>query len=246
VFNIAQLSLRDMTACGNALRLCGQGASSSAEVSERMVHYLYDQFGDPTTGEHAFALVRFFQTQTYGALSPALQEEAQRLLGGPATGPDMKCLTLMATRGLDPAWNACEDSKGHQAIPLPAPEAIAAIPMISQLISQFGIEAKTLLEPDKNLLADLSQRTYNVFHVEEVPGSPYVPAQQQFVQPYGIRSVLGFGGMLPSGEMFALILFARVPIPASTASMFRPLAVSAKLAVMPFVAEAPPAMKRAA
>jgi hypothetical protein len=51
---------------------------------------------------------------------------------------------------------------------------------------------------------------------------------------------------LPSGEMFALILFSRVSIPTSTANMFRPLAVSAKLAVMPFVGETPAAMKRAA
>jgi hypothetical protein len=246
VFSIARLSLRDMTACGNALRLCGQEASATTEVAERIVSYLYDQFGDPVTGERAFALVRFFQTRTYDRLPVALQAKAQQMYGGASTEPDMKCLTLLATRGTETAWNALETSEGHQVIPLPSPGAIAAIPMISQLISQFGIEAEVLLKPNPDLIADLAQRTYNVFHVAEAAGSPHVPAQQQFVQPYGIRSVLGFGGILPSGEMFALILFSRVSIPTSTANMFRPLAVSAKLAVMPFVGETPAAMKRAA
>ena len=43
----------------------------------------------------------------------------------------------------------------------------------------------------------------------EAAGSPYIPAQEDFVQPVGIRSVLGFGGMLPGGDIFVVILFSR-------------------------------------
>jgi len=52
--------------------------------------------------------------------------------------------------------------------------------------------------------------------------------------PFGIRSVIGFGGMLPSGNLFAVILFTKVPIPRETADLFRPLALSVKLAILPF------------
>lgn len=73
-----------------------------------------------------------------------------------------------------------------------------------------------------------------------------MPAQEGFVLPYGVRSVLGFGGLLPGGDLFVVILFSRVPISREVADLFRPLALSAKLAVLPFTAgpiftEGPPA-----
>ncbi len=52
--------------------------------------------------------------------------------------------------------------------------------------------------------------------------------------PFGVRSVLGFGGVLPRGELFAVIVFARIPLPPETAEMFKPLALSVKLAILPF------------
>src|SRR5437764_1306733 len=100
-----------------------------------------------------------------------------------------------------------------------------------------GLEEVAVIRPDPAVLLDLAQRTYNVFHVAEARDSPYVPAQDDFVVPHGIRSVLGFGGVLPDGCLFAVTLFARVPIPRVTADFFRTLALSAKLAVLPFVGE---------
>jgi hypothetical protein len=73
-----------------------------------------------------------------------------------------------------------------------------------------------------------------VFYVSEATGSPYIPAQKEFVEPYGVRSVVGFGGLLPEGDLFAVILFARVLIPRDTAEMFKPLALAAKLSVLSF------------
>ena len=107
-------------------------------------------------------------------------------------------------------------------------------PMISQLVRQFGLEPATVIGADSSLLVDLEQKSYNVFHVPVARESPYVPAQAEFVVPYGIRSVIGFGGMLPSGNLFAVILFTRVPIPQEIADLFRPLALSVKLAILPF------------
>jgi hypothetical protein len=107
--------------------------------------------------------------------------------------------------------------------------------MISQLIIQFGLEVSALIQPDPALLVDLEQRTYNVFHVPDAVGSPHIPAQQGFVIPFGIQSALGFGGMLPTGDLFAVILFSKVHVPRATAEMFKTLALSVKVAVVPFV-----------
>ena len=41
--------------------------------------------------------------------------------------------------------------------------------------------------------------------------------------------------MLPGRDLFAVILFSRVPIPRSTAELFRPLALCVKIALLPFV-----------
>lgn len=41
----------------------------------------------------------------------------------------------------------------------------------------------------------------------------------QLIVPFGIRSVLGFGGMLPDGNLFAIIMFSKVPVPREKADM---------------------------
>ena len=48
------------------------------------------------------------------------------------------------------------------------------------------------------LIGDMSKKTYDTFYVPESVGSPYIPTQDDFVIPNGIKSVLGFGGVLSS------------------------------------------------
>ena len=75
-------------------------------------------------------------------------------------------------------------------------------------------------------MVDVATNSYNVFYVEEAAGSPHVPAQETFVQPFGIRSVVGFGWVLPTDELYAVIMFTRVHVPRQTAAMFRVVALS--------------------
>lgn len=99
--------------------------------------------------------------------------------------------------------------------------------MIAALIKQFGLTIESVVSPPQ--MADaLSGKTYNVFHVPEARGSAAIPAQAEFVIPYGIRSALGFGGVLRTGDLFAVIMFSKVPIPEDTASRFRNVALEVK------------------
>ena len=91
-----------------------------------------------------------------------------------------------------------------------------------------------VIKPDPKLLLDTEQKTYNVFYVPDALGSPYIPAQQEFVVPCGIKSVLGLGGVFPSGDIFAIIMFVRVPITEEVADLFKTLALNIKIAVLPF------------
>ena len=107
--------------------------------------------------------------------------------------------------------------------------------MIARLINQFGIEVGAVMRPDPMLLGDLSQKTFNTFYVPEAVGSPYIPFQDDFVLRYGIKSLLGFGGVLASGEHFVVIMFSKVSIPDQTAQIFSGMASWVKDAVGPFV-----------
>lgn len=101
-------------------------------------------------------------------------------------------------------------------------------------MTQFGISVDALLPSGHELLVDEHEKSYNVFFVPRAAGSPYVPVQRESVLRYGIQSVVGFGGLLPSGNLFAVILFTRAEIPRETAELFRTLALAVKVAVLPF------------
>ncbi|MDX2241810.1 MAG: hypothetical protein NW224_14080 [Leptolyngbyaceae cyanobacterium bins.302] len=234
MYDLKLFSLSDMTECGAALRKLGAGAHSMEEVADCVVQYLYEQFQDDQTGQSPFALVRCFKTHPYGELSPDLHAFAKMMLGNHGESPSMKCLTLLATIGDRPEWQTRQASQGHQAIPLVSEQLVAQSPMISQLIRQMGLEIGAVLEPSPDLIMDLEQRTFNVFLVADAIASPYVPAQAEFVIPCGIRSVLGFGGMLPSGNLIALVLFSKCPISHETADLFKTLALNIKMAMLPF------------
>jgi hypothetical protein len=233
MYDISNFSLSDMTQCGVALRKAGAEASSMEEAAIRVVTMLHDELR-AESGKRGCVLVRTFITLPYQQLPAEQQAFAARILPEIVDRPDLKCLTLLATAGEEPAWNDRRASLAHQALPLPSEESIARSPMISQLIRQLGVEIGTLLAPPSDMMVDNTQHTFNVFHVLEAVGSPHIPAQQQFVIPYGVQSVLGFGGLLPPGELFATILFTRVRVPREVAERFKTLALNVKVALLPF------------
>lgn len=232
--DLATFSLADVVRFSSELRVSSSGAASMEEAASRAVTHLYDSLVDASTGKGAIALIRLFKTHPYGALDSEQQQFADRLLGEHDPRPEMRCLTLLATRGEKPEWNDRRASRGHVAIPLPSEKIVENAPMIAQLISQLGVDISALLRPEPEMIVDLAQKSYNVFHVPEAKGSPYIPAQSDFVIPFGIRSVLGFGGMLPSGNLFATIMFTRTHVPRETADLFANVALAVKLAILPF------------
>ena len=181
--------------------------------------------------------MRFYKTHPYGSLPPDLQRFAKRAYGAVAISPpepSMKCLTLLATVGDEQAWNDRRSSENHQAIPLPSTLIVDRAPMIAQLIREFGIALSDLVSPSDDVVRSLGGKSYGVFHVEEAKGSRYIPAQAGFVDRYGIRSVLGFGGLLPMGDLFAVILFSRAHVPVAAAERFRTLALDLKSCLIPY------------
>jgi hypothetical protein len=199
-----------------------------------MVAFLRDSLVDED-GRPASVLARVFKTHRFADLDDEHQALAVKAYPEASAKADLRCLVLLATQGDEEAWCSRQTSRGHRVIPLPSEEMISRAPMISRLLEQFGAKLSHVLRPDPSVLLDARETTFNVFHIEQAAGSEYIPAQDEFVIPYGVKSVLGFGGMVATGDMFAAILFSRVAVSPAVAEHFRVVGLNFKLAMLPMV-----------
>lgn len=229
-YDLSALGFPDVVDVAGRIQAASAAAGSLEEAAAGIVGVLRQSFVDPRTGESAFVLARLFLTQEHGAL-PA---DIQAVLPDDVA-PATRCLTLLATDGDEPAWQDRRSSVAHQAIPLPSPEVLRRAPMVAALIDQLDVHPDDVISGTASDLA-ITRADFDVFYVPEAVGSPLVPAQD-FVNGYGVRSVLGCGGLLPHGDLFALVLFSRAEIPRATAEIFRTFAVSAKLALLDLAAQ---------
>ncbi len=234
MYSLETFAKADLYKCSVALRNLEYGSRTMEDAANRIVRYIYDNFLDPRTGEREAALVRFFKTHPYRELSHRLQGQAQSIVQGQYISPATKCLTLLATAGDNPQWNDRRRSVGHQAIPLIDEEFVRRAPMILQLIQQFGLDVQAVIETNPALITKSPHRAFNVFHIPTALNSPYIPGQQEFVVPYRVKSVLGFGGMLPSNELFAVIVFSKAFVPVETANRFKFISAYVRVAVESF------------
>jgi hypothetical protein len=233
-YNLSRFGFGDMMDCRGRIRdLFSDAPSTLEDAAERAVEFFHRELVD-ADGASACALVRFFKTHLYDDLPEDLQAVAAAANPEAASLPDLRCLTLVATRGDEPDWNSRLTSRGHRAIPLTSVEMVQQAPMIAQLITQLGLPIANVVRPSRALLLDEEQTTHNVFYVPRALGSPHIVAQEEFVVRYGIQSVLGFGGLLASGDLFAVILFSKVAISPDTADQFRVLGLNLKIAILPF------------
>jgi hypothetical protein len=227
-----------MVECGTTLRSLGASAKHRRVVAERIVNYFYENFRSKD-GKPSCVLARCFQTSSYASLPLDYRDAADRLLDFVAPDNNMRCLALLATRGDKSVWNDPATSINHQAIPLPSVEVVRRAPMIARLIEQFGMPIEQFVAPahEAGFLLDKTVQNFNVFHVPQALASPFIPAQESFVEPFGVQSVLGMGGLLGDGEFFAVILFTRVTVTREVAELFRELALSVKAALLPFASD---------
>ena len=232
-YDLTTFGLGDMLKCSLALRESASSAATLEQSAQRVCRFLYDELRG-AGNEHQCALVRCYKTHPYGGLNPELQEFARTALATKSPHASMKCLTMMATVGQSANWNSRQLSRGHQTIPLASREMVEKAPMISQLIKEFGMDITSVLDPSPEIIRELAGKRHGVFYVENADGSPYIPAQEDFVRRYGIRSVLGFGGMLATGDLFAVILFSTVHVAPAVADRFKTIALDVKAAFSRF------------
>jgi len=171
------------------------------------------------------ALIRAFHTRAFGALPTDLADRA-RATSADELSDATRCLVLVGSRGIEPAWNDVTASVAHRVIALSSEAAIRQLPMMAPWLASLRVPHHRDAAP-----VDQLDRT-NVFYVADAVASPVVPVQREFVLRYGVRSVIGFGGPLPDGEAFAMIVFAAATIPETTAGELDVIGIHARLALL--------------
>ena len=229
--NLEHFAGDDLAPFGDAIRSHARSAESMEASAQKTVDLFWSDL-QAEDGGPALALVRLYKTHPFGKLPDDLRSFARSMLDEDPD-PETRCLTLLATRGLEPDWNDRRKSEGHKAIPLPSVEFIQRLPMVAGLIGQIGLSLDDVVRPDRERIGELARRNYDVFHVPDAVGSEIVPAQD-FVQKHGIVSALGFGGVLFSGDFYAVVMFSRVPISADVADRLRVLSLATRVSLMPF------------
>lgn len=236
--NTFALSLGELSDCIFEIAALGAGATRSLDaVCQDILGILNENLLRDENGNSSAALLRVFMTIPYANLGREARAHVEANSDGKPIEEQTMCLTLQGTIGDKPEWCAPELSKGHLAIPLIGAAEVQEIPMIARLLNQLGLEVHQVLEPDASLTLKLAEKRFNVFHVEEAKGSEYIPAQESFVVPSGIKSVVGLGSMMPTGHLCTVIVFSKQKISRETASMFSPLALGLSVAVLPCLTE---------
>ncbi|OLE26911.1 MAG: hypothetical protein AUG49_06890 [Catenulispora sp. 13_1_20CM_3_70_7] len=206
-FDLTGFSVTDMVVASGEVRAATAGAATMEEASAAVVDWLRRAFTDPASGRPAFALARMFHTVTWDRLTPDLHSYiATRDPAAAANDDGLPYLTLLATSGDHPHWSDRRNSRDHQAIPLSAADVVRRAPLALALLDRLlGLQpapqpAATGSRSNgaggdhgPGLSARLRDR-FDVFHVPEALGSPYVPTPE-FVRDYQIRSAIALGAV---------------------------------------------------
>jgi DNA-binding CsgD family transcriptional regulator len=225
--SLSQLSLADAVELGSRLRTAGEGLSSMEEVGMGLVR-LISEAARSETDEASCVLVRCFVTVGRSGLPTRL---ARLVALEDGDDSEDQFLVLLATEGIERDWCDRRRSRHHQVIPLVGSAMSVTFPMISRMFRQFGCPLPAMASHGAAFV-EPADHAFGVFHVEEARGSTALP-NQDFITEYGVASVVGVGGRLPTGDVFAVIMFSREPIDQQIAQLLQPLAMSIKLALLP-------------
>lgn len=184
--------------------------NSFEQAANFCVKALYDEFRQEN-GDHIFTLVRIFRLSQFSELPAEIQTKVQRELGD-------RWMALMATIGQEPAWCDRKQSQGHQAIVAGENQS----PMLKAAFEQLGLKIDEDTISRDLVFEEVSLLTH-YFHVPEALGSRHVPAQDQFVKPYRIHSVVGLGSPFVTNSAYLALAFAKALISSEDAQKFAEL-----------------------
>jgi hypothetical protein len=209
------------------------------EAAQRFTELIFETF------QQSAVLVRFFATVDFNRLPENERQIAQSVATDKgytqALGPQTSVLSLLGTTGIEREWCDRRLSRGHLAIPLVTPELVRSIPMIARLLSEIGVNLQEGRLERSEFVMPGPGNLNGIFYVPDARTAldeqgRRIISSVDFVEQYGIRSVIGFGGdYLWKNNYLAVVLFSRDRVERSEAFKFVPLTSSLKIATARFV-----------
>lgn len=203
-------------------------AGALQPAAQFLASALYESFVDTV------ALVRVFATVELAQLPPldrSFVESFASARGAPQRlAENTPVLSLMGTRGVEPAWNDRAQSAGHLGVPLVSSTFVEEIPMIARLLGEIGFQPHwSAIGHRPGMVMKTLANVNGVFFVDDARsavddlGRRIIPAAD-FVDQYRVRSVFGVGGSYLSGTTFVTaIVFTNRSLLRSQALSFVPL-----------------------
>jgi hypothetical protein len=204
-----------------------QAATTLDAAAQLAASMLYETFLE------SLVLTRIYVTVPFGRLPQTNRSFVQQLANANAAERALldttPVLSLMGTRGTEPAWNDRRQSKGHVGIPLITTSFVDAIPMIARLLQEMGVGIHWIDAQDPSRVDQLMDGGLcGLFYVRDArterdaSGRLIIPAQE-FVAKHQVRTVFGMGGSYMGGLFATYILFCREELPKAIAQRYVPL-----------------------
>lgn len=162
------------------------------EVAQQWTQLIFEQMRQPN-GDPSFALVRIFHIGQGENLPPGVQAGADE--------KNEHWMSLAGTYGVEPEWCDRRQSKAHKAFTASSHTTAMLKFAFDNIMAlkQFDTE-----NPD--IQTGSHQTGSSFFCIPDAQGSAHIPDQANFVKPYDIQSVVGFGNLFR--DNMGAILFA--------------------------------------
>lgn len=227
--SLTALSLMDVVRCIARVREQAASAVSLEEFAQGLMECCQDTFHLPHTSDPEIVLGRCFVTRPFRELSDEVQawlQQGEDRISDPSTG---LCLSLVGSAGLVAGLNDPTVSSLYRAIPIDSDRFAIRFPMFAEIFRQIGISISDRRFGSGAMNVGAVGTGCNVFSVPVAQGSPDIPAQSEFVRPYGVRSVVGFGGWYGQEQYFLVVMFSGVAIPSESVELLRLLALAVRV-----------------
>jgi hypothetical protein len=183
---------------------------SFEEVAQLSVRSIFETFRE-SDGQSTFALARIYRYCQTEELPSDIIESL-----GLNAGSDGDWLALMGTVGDEPAWCDRQFSQHHQAVCINDNMSM----MFKAVLNQLRLMPEQFEDDIPVTVGESSLSIVKYFYVPDAYSNTSIPDKDDFVIPYGIRSVIGIGSPLLSGAFYTGLFFSKVSLSSGDVEAF--------------------------
>ncbi len=193
------------------------------EAARSFAELLYEEL------EASTVLARVFATARFGALPGSEQQFVKRVATERGCRDELDdqttVVSLLGTRGRQPSWNDRYQSKSRLGIPLLSASFIKTIPMLARLLNAADTGVRWIERQQTRIVIKSFGQMAQLLYVDDARAAATgdgfkIVADQEFVERFEVRTVLGLGGVYLNGSYVAAMLFTNELIPQEKAEKF--------------------------